>query len=108
MFPQAGERMNYYMSIGYLKNEGIIKNTSYERFTGRLAANSQIKSWLKVGGDLSYAHYDNKSMSGDGKENLSSNPLAQAISMAPIYPMFLRYANGKRMLNTAGCFSTVS
>ena len=98
----AGDKGDFFASFGYLKNEGIIKNTSYERFTGRLAANSQIKSWLKVGGDLSYAHYDNKSMSGDGKENISSNPLAQAISMAPIYPMYLRYANGKQMLNTAG------
>lgn len=98
----SGDKGDFFASFGYLKNEGIIKNTSYERFTGRLAANSQIKSWLKVGGDLSYAHYDNKAMSGDGSTTLSSNPLGTAISIAPIYPMFLRYADGNRMLNSAG------
>lgn len=98
----AGEKGDFFASFGYLKNEGIIKNTSYERFTGRLAANSQIKSWLKVGGDLSYAHYDNKAMSQDGSSTAVSSPLAQAITMAPIYPMYLRYGNGRQMLNTAG------
>lgn len=98
----AGERSDFYASFGYLNNEGIIKNTNFERFSGRLAANSQVKSWLKVGGDVSYSHYETKSMSGDGSSSLSSSPLAQAIGMAPIYPMYLRDGNGQIMTNTPG------
>lgn len=98
----ANDRSDFYASFGYLNNEGIIKNTGFERFTGRLAANSQVKSWLKVGGDVSYSHYETKSMSGDGSSTLTSSPLAQAISMAPIYPMYIRDGKGQIMTNTPG------
>ena len=43
-------------------------------------------------------------MSQDGSSTAVSSPLAQAITMAPIYPMYLRYGNGRQMLNTAGMF----
>lgn len=98
----ANDRSDFYASFGYLNNEGIIKNTGFERFTGRLAANSQVKSWLKVGGDVSYSHYETKSMSGDGSSTLTSSPLVQAISMAPIYPMYIRDGKGQIMTNTPG------
>ncbi len=98
----ATDKGDFYASFGYLKNEGIIKNTSFERFAGRLAANSQVKSWLKVGADMSYTHYENKAMSGDGSTTLSSNPLAMAVGIAPIYPMFLRDGNGQIMTNQVG------
>ncbi|MDE5672775.1 MAG: TonB-dependent receptor plug domain-containing protein, partial [Duncaniella sp.] len=57
---------NFYASIGYLKNEGIIANTDYERFTGRLNADSQLKSWLKVGANMAYSHTNNNAMGSDG------------------------------------------
>lgn len=98
----ATDKGDFYASFGYLKNEGIIKNTSFERFAGRLAANSQVKSWLKVGADMSYTHYENKAMSGDGSTTLSSNPLAMAVGIAPIYPMFLRDGKGQIMTNQVG------
>lgn len=98
----ATDKGDFYASFGYLKNEGIIKNTSFECFAGRLAANSQVKSWLKVGADMSYTHYENKAMSGDGSTTLSSNPLAMAVGIAPIYPMFLRDGKGQIMTNQVG------
>lgn len=98
----ATDKGDFYASFGYLKNEGIIKNTSFERFAGRLAANSQVKSWLKVGADMSYTHYENKAMSGDGSTTLTSNPLAMAVGIAPIYPMFLRDGKGQIMTNQVG------
>lgn len=96
------ERSNFYASFGYLKNEGIIRNTGYERFTGRLAADSQIKSWLKVSGDVSYSHYDNDSMASDGSESSTASPLAIATQIAPIYPMYIRDAQGNIMHNEDG------
>ena len=98
----ATDKSDFYASFGYLNNEGIIKNTNFERFTGRLAANTQAKSWLKVGGDVSYTHYETKSMSGDGSSTLTSNPLASAVGIAPIYPMFIRDGQGQIMTNQAG------
>ncbi|MDE6459312.1 MAG: SusC/RagA family TonB-linked outer membrane protein [Paramuribaculum sp.] len=91
---------NFYTSIGYLKNEGIISNTSYERLTARLNADSQIKSWLKVGGNMAYAHTNNNAMSSDGSTSSVANPLASATTIAPIYPMYIRDGNGQIMRNS--------
>ncbi|MDE6181544.1 MAG: TonB-dependent receptor plug domain-containing protein, partial [Phocaeicola sp.] len=52
----ASDKNSFYTSFGYLKNEGIIQNSGYERLTGRLKADSQVKSWLKVGANMSYTH----------------------------------------------------
>ncbi len=96
------ERTTFYASAGWLKNEGIIVNSSFERFSGRLAADTQVKSWLKVGADVNYTHFDSNSMSGDGSSTSTVNPLAFATSIAPIYPMYLRDGNGNIMKNADG------
>ncbi|MBD5256351.1 MAG: TonB-dependent receptor [Bacteroides sp.] len=98
----SSQYTNFYASIGYLNNEGIIANTNYERFTGRLNADSQVKSWLKVGGNLAYAHTNNNAMSSDGSTTSVANPLAIATSIAPIYPMYIRDGKRQIMKNTDG------
>lgn len=90
----GNEKNSFYMSTGYLKNDGIIENTGYRRFTARLTADSQVKEWLKVGGSANYAHYNAKSMSEDGTSNSSGNILAAATQIAPIYPLYMRDASG--------------
>lgn len=96
------DRSNFFASFGYLKNEGIIKHTDYSRLSGRLNADSQIKSWLKAGASASYVHYENNAMSSDGSSNSTANPLAAAIAVGPIYPMYVRDADGKIMKNENG------
>ena len=96
------ENSSFYASAGYLKNEGIIPNSDFERITGRLAADTQAKSWLKVGGNFAYTHYETNSMAGDGSGTSTVNPLAFATSIAPIYPMYLRDAQRQYMRNADG------
>ncbi len=96
------DRTNFFASIGYLKNEGIIKNTNYTRLSGRLSADTQVKSWLKAGASASYVHYKNNAMSNDGVSNSTANPLAAAIAVGPIYPMYVRDAEGNIMKNDNG------
>lgn len=101
-FSNSTDRTNFYASIGYLNNDGIIKNTNYRRFTGRLSADTQIKPWLKAGANVSYAHYNSKAMSSDGSSSSTVNPLAAATSVGPIYPMYVRDAAGNIMHNNDG------
>lgn len=39
----------YYVSLGYLKQEGIVKPTNFERYTGRLNYDNYLSQNLKVG-----------------------------------------------------------
>ena len=99
---QGTEKSNFYASVSYLDNDGIVCTPSYfRRFTGRLSADVQAKPWLKVGANVSYGHVDLRSMDGEeGASNSSSNLFAFATQLAPIYPLFMRDGEGKVMLDS--------
>lgn len=46
------DNTQYSMSLGYTKQEGVIITTDYERINGRLAIDSQVKKWMKMGMNL--------------------------------------------------------
>lgn len=96
------EQTQFYLSAGYLKNEGITPASNYERFTGRLSADTQAKSWLKVGANMSYTHYNALSMNENGASNSSGNVFAAATQVAPIYPLFMRNPDGSIMYDENG------
>ncbi len=96
------EQTQFYLSAGYLKNEGITPASDYERFTGRVSADTQAKSWLKVGANMSYTHYNALSMSEDGTSNSSANVFAAATQIAPIYPLYMRNPDGSIMVDDNG------
>ena len=78
------ERSSYYASLGYLNDEGIIKNSSFERITARLKADYQIKKWLKLGANIAFVN-----STQDANANLGTS-LSFTSSMAPIFPLYLR------------------
>lgn len=100
---KASETSNFYLSAGYLDNDGITPQSGYSRFTGRLAADTQAKDWLKVGGDLSYTHYERDSFgSSEGSEASSANPFNVASAVAPIYPLYVRNGDGSIKIDDNG------
>ncbi len=42
----ASERVNYYMSIGYMKNEGVVRGNDYDAFRASLKLHTQVTDWL--------------------------------------------------------------
>ena len=78
------ERSSYYASLGYLNDEGIIKNSSFERITARLKADYQIKKWLKLGANIAFVN-----STQNANANLGTS-LSFTSSMAPIFPLYLR------------------
>ena len=89
---------SFYGSANYLKNEGITMGSDYARFTGRMKADYQIKSWLKVSGNMNYTHSNSNYLGGDGDGTDSGNMFA-VNSVAPIYPLYIRDGKGNIMLN---------
>jgi TonB-linked SusC/RagA family outer membrane protein len=61
-------------SAGYLKNDGIVVNTNYQRMNVRGTMKAQVTNYLELGGDLNYTHDEsNGSNVGFGNNgNLSS------------------------------------
>ena len=100
----ATDRSNFYASLGYLDNTGIIDGSSNERYTARLRADYQAKKWLKVGGNMSYTHFvwNNGNDIGNEGEDDGGNAFATAMQIAPIYPVYIRDGNGNIMTDQYG------
>ena len=52
-FSGGKDDTNYYFSLGYLNQEGIIINTGLKRYTTKLNLNTKVKPWLKAGMSVS-------------------------------------------------------
>ena len=50
----GSEKLSSFLSLNYLKQEGIITNTDAERFGMRANLEYKVNSWLKVGARLNY------------------------------------------------------
>ena len=99
----ATERSSFYASLGYLDNTGIIKSSALERYTARLKADYQAKKWLKVGGNMSYAHFSNSNgNSNEGSASSTANIFAFSSQMPPIYPVYIRDGSGRIMVDDNG------
>jgi len=94
---------NFYASASYLNEDGIIDNSNYERFTGRLKADYQARKWLRLGANAGFVHSNQEENPNFSVSSLGSNNMAYYTSMiAPIYPLFVRSvdANGNPYIRT--------
>jgi TonB-linked SusC/RagA family outer membrane protein len=51
----GGKTSSYLISLGYMGNDGIVKNNDYSRTTGRMSLDQSFNKWLKGGITASYA-----------------------------------------------------
>ena len=98
----AQDRASFYASLAYLENQGITAASDMERLTGRLRADYQAKDWLKVGANFSYARFRYNSLSNNGSSTSTGNVWAFTSQMAPIYPAYVRNADGSIKVDSNG------
>ena len=97
----ASQKSTYYLSAGYLDDSGIIPNSGFQRFTLRTNADYQINDRIKVGTNLSYSNSVNKTPR-DQEGSSSSNLFYVSNMIAPIYPLYVRDAQGNIMTDSHG------
>ncbi|MFD2935821.1 SusC/RagA family TonB-linked outer membrane protein [Spirosoma flavum] len=89
----SGGRDNtqYYVSFGYLKNEGIIKGTDFTRYNLRARVDQRLTNWAKVSIGLSYANsFSNEKANG----NVFYSPINSVNITNNIYDITKRDAAG--------------
>ncbi len=77
-FSGAKEGINYYLSGGYLDQEGTIIGSGLKRYTIRLNVDAKVKSWLKVGSNLTSGITNEKVTVNQSFQGLISNTLLQS------------------------------
>ncbi len=101
----AAENMDYYLSAGYLNEDGIVRNSGYKRYNFRLNVNTQATKWLNAGINLDGAVAKRKDVPSGG--TATTNPFYYTRQMGPIYPVYQHNlttgafvdSNGVRMLD---------
>ena len=99
---QAFDKVSVLASLGYLNEQGITEKSDFSRMSGRLRADYQAKKWLKTGVNASFAHYEKNYLDNNGSPTSTGNIWAFTSSIAPIYPLFLRNADGSIKIDDAG------
>ncbi len=96
-------KASIFASFGYLNNKGIIDGSDMYRYSARLKADYQAKSWLKVGANAAYTKFNwNNGNSDEGSSSSTGNVFAFASAIAPIYPVYMRDGNGNIMVDDRG------
>lgn len=84
----GNEKIIYSISGNYYKQDGIIKNSGFDRYALRLNLESQVKSWMKVGNNLSYARTVNNQAFEGGSGNANSSALFSSLAYVPMLPIY--------------------
>ncbi len=58
------DKVTYFTSFNFLDNPGILENTGYKRYSLRANLDAQVKSWIKIGTNIS-GMYSNSPITGD-------------------------------------------
>ena len=82
----GNEKVNYYASFGYLKDEGYYTASDFQRFNARANINYQAKKWLKGGMNIQYSY---ASINNPGQGSDANNGFAFINQIPPIYPVYV-------------------
>ncbi len=98
----ATEKFNVFASAGYLKENGYMLQTDFERFNGRLNANFNPTSYLRFGINLAATHQESETGSADPDAlDAVSNPFLTMFN-APIYSYYAHDKDGNVMYDDKG------
>ncbi len=50
----ASDKVNYYMSFGYLNNQGAIQGDDYHAYRASMKINANVTDWLEVGANVNF------------------------------------------------------
>lgn len=100
----GNERSNHFLSLGYLNDEGIIRNSDYSRLSIRANGNYDVNKYITLSGNVAYARGEQKQQSSIATAQYAqySNPFSFMQQVAPIYPVYLYDRNGIRMKDDDG------
>ncbi|MBR1449016.1 MAG: TonB-dependent receptor [Prevotella sp.] len=95
----GSDRLAYYFGAGYLKDEGVIVGSGFERISTRLNVEYKLKDWLKLRANVSYTNSTSNYPDDQTTSNSSGNAFGVAATLGPVYPFYTRDANGQIMYN---------
>ena len=79
------DKLRYRSSFSYMKQDGIIKSTDYERLSGRLNLDSEVYKWLSVSLNTNVIYETRRTTD---ENNAYTSTVFSALTSDPITPAF--------------------
>ncbi|TKC10492.1 SusC/RagA family TonB-linked outer membrane protein [Pedobacter polaris] len=96
----ATDKMNYYLSLGYLSNKGVAVGNEYSAVRGNLKLEGKITKWLEIGANVNFQNRTDGDLAVDwSRQILNNSPYANykdANGNLVVHPM------GDNMVNNYG------
>ena len=96
----GSENTKYLLSVGYLDEQGLARNTQYDRYSGRISVDSKLKEWISSAMSASFSTTNQNYLTNTGSSY--NNIWYSASNMGPIYPVYIRDNNGELVLDGEG------
>lgn len=96
----AADNMDYFLSAGYLNEDGIVRNSGYKRYNFRVNVNTAATKWLNAGINLDGAVAKQRAVPSGG--TATTNPFYFTRQMAPIYPVYQHNLTSGAFVDTLG------
>lgn len=94
------EKFKGMLSFNALKENGLLKTTGFDRYTGRLSTEFEANDWFKTGLSANFSKSKSNILGADG--TATSNIWYSSERIAPIYPIWERDADGEFVYNALG------
>ncbi len=100
--------VTYMLSLGYMDQQGIIKNSGQKRYSIRLNLDKKLTKWWKVGENFSFSKMSNNIQVTD--DWYERNVVTSALRMPPTIPItigFGDYTNGSEVAGAGLAQNTI-
>lgn len=98
----GSDKLDAFMSLGYLSDQGYLLNSGFKRYSGRARVNYNITDKLKVGVNFNYGKTIKTAPNSLSSSGTYSNAFGWARKIAPIYPIWARNSDGSIAYNQQG------
>lgn len=97
----GGDNHKIFYSASYLKEEGFVIESEFDRITNRLNAEFSPTDWLTVGGNINLAVTNSDGPANTGAGSIV-NVFNWALDLGPIYPVYIVDTNGGIVRDASG------
>lgn len=72
----ASEKINYYLSMGYLKNDGAVVSDTYNAVRANMKIDAQVNKWFEIGANVNFQDRSDGNLDVDMDQMLRNSPYA--------------------------------
>ncbi len=95
----ASDKMNYYMSFGYQKNQGATRGDDYRAMRANLKVSGKVTNWLEIGANVNFQDRSDGNMAINTDNMLLNSPYGNYLNEDGTFAQYPHGSTVKRGYN---------